>query len=37
MLLDVSFMCLSRFVAFRVAFTIYGVERNVMVYPYAYN
>ena len=37
MLLNASFMCLSRFVAFRVAFTIYAVERNVVVYCHAYN
>ena len=32
-----SFMCLSRFVAFRVTFTIYLVERNVVVYCHASN
>ena len=32
-----SFMCLSRFDAFSVIFTIYAVERNVVVYCHAYN
>ena len=27
----------TRFVAFRVTFTVYAVERNVAVYCYAYN
>ena len=29
--LDASFMCLVRFVAFRFTFTIYAVERNLVV------
>ena len=34
--LDVSFMCLSGFVSFRVIFTINVVERNVVAYCHAY-
>ena len=34
---DSSFMCLSRFVAFRVTFNDYAVERNVVAYCHAYN
>ena len=35
--LDASFMCLFPFVAFRVTFTIFAVERMVVVYCHAYN
>ena len=35
--LDASCFCLSRFVAFFVAFLIYAVERTVVVYCHAYN
>ena len=33
---DASFMCLFRFVAFRVTFTIFAVERNLGASCYAY-
>ena len=33
---DASFMCLSRFVAFRVIFAAYAVERNVVAYCHAF-
>ena len=33
---DASFMCLFRFDAFSVTFTIYVVERNVVAYCHAY-
>ena len=33
---NASFMCLSRFVAIRVTFIIYAVERNLVAYCHAY-
>ena len=33
---DASFMCLYRFDAFNVTFTIYAVKRNVVAYCLAY-